>query len=215
MDSTPEKAESAFDPTLGSEWKSKVKTTSSAVIGLPSLNVTPRLSLNVHSLASRLGFQLSASTGTSLRSPLDTERYWAVCWSITAPPVSPTATGSTAPVGVTIADRMVPPRFFVAGVPAVAEREALSDPPHALTIVPSTENDMPTTVPRRTNSRREIRPAMNSSMTWLSSSLRPLRAASSRVLCPVEFMVSPTRRGSDRGLRLEGDTTQRAMERQQ
>ena len=56
----PLSADNAPDPLLGSTRRSKVATTSSAAKGLPSLNVTPWRSLNVHTWAAGSGDQLSA-----------------------------------------------------------------------------------------------------------------------------------------------------------
>ncbi len=44
------------------------------------------------------------------------------------------------------------------------------DDPQAVRIASITGMEMPTTVPRRMKSRRESRPAANSSMTWLAIS---------------------------------------------
>jgi hypothetical protein len=51
---------------------------------------------------------------------------------------------------------------------------------HAETIAPSSGIDKPTTLPRRMKSRREIRPAAYSSITWLAISPCPLRRLLSR-----------------------------------
>jgi hypothetical protein len=59
--------------------------------------------------------------------------------------------------------------------PAVEELDE-----HAETIAPSNGIDNPMTLPRRMKSRREIRPAAYSSMTWLAISPRPLRSLLSR-----------------------------------
>ena len=65
-DSTPLKAESAFDPFFGSTSRSTLATTASALKGSPLLNVTPGRSLNVQTEPSALGDQLVASTGSSV-----------------------------------------------------------------------------------------------------------------------------------------------------
>ena len=64
-------------------------------------------------------------------------------------------------------------------------------PPHAATIAVMSGIDSPTTAPRRTNSLRLRRPAANSSMKLFSSSVLPLRMASSlrwlSSMCRVTF----------------------------
>ena len=65
-ESTPLKAEPACEVGSVSS-RSYVATTSSAVIGLPLANLTPWRSLYVHSLPSAFGFQLTASSGVSVR----------------------------------------------------------------------------------------------------------------------------------------------------
>ena len=72
----------------------------------------------------------------------------------------------------------------------------LSDPPPPPQAAARNETsgmDMPTTVPRRTNSRRVILPAEYSSMMWFSSSLRSLRMASTRrwVSSITAFLLPP------------------------
>ena len=53
-------------------------------------------------------------------------------------------------------------------------------PPHAAAMNETRGIDMPSTVPRRMNSRRLMRPAAYSSMTWFSISFRCARMASTR-----------------------------------
>src|SRR2546428_7576835 len=66
--STPSKADPAFPPNLGSHCALSEATTSAAVKGVPSLNMTPWRILKVHIDASALGVQLSARTGSSFRA---------------------------------------------------------------------------------------------------------------------------------------------------
>ena len=68
LDSTPVNADSALEPLSGSACRLNVAATSSAVIGLPSWNLTPSRILNVHCEPSAFGFQLSASRGIGLSS---------------------------------------------------------------------------------------------------------------------------------------------------
>jgi hypothetical protein len=58
--------------------------------------------------------------------------------------------------------------------------DGLDELPQAETIAPSTGMDKPMTLPRRMKSRREMRPAAYSSMTWLAISPCPLRRLLSR-----------------------------------
>jgi hypothetical protein len=48
--------------------------------------------------------------------------------------------------------------------------DGLPELPQAESTAPSTGSDTPTIVPRRMKSRRDIRPAANSSMTWFAIS---------------------------------------------
>ena len=75
FDSTPLKAESAADALLGSDSRLIVAATSSAVIGVPSWNLTPWRILNVHTEASSFGVQLSARRGCALSFESDQMRY--------------------------------------------------------------------------------------------------------------------------------------------
>ena len=61
--SVPPKTDSALAELFGSDWVWKLYTTSSTVIGVPSLNLTPCRILKVHTDASVLGVQLVASHG--------------------------------------------------------------------------------------------------------------------------------------------------------
>ena len=138
--------------------------------------MTPLRSLNVHSVASALGVQLSASTGliwSVLGSVI--ARNSPTCPSMQRPPWSPTVTGLIAPVGTTMAAFSVPPGLIAPVEPPDAGVElppVLLAPPHALRMTPSRGIDIPITVPRRRNSRRETLPARSSSIRWFSSSLR-------------------------------------------
>ncbi len=87
---------------------------------------------------------------------------------MSSPPWSGTVSGLIAPVGVTMPALMTAPAAPAAAdddedeVPGAAELEELL--PQAASIDPSSGTEMPTTVPRRMKSRRESRPAANSSM---------------------------------------------------
>jgi hypothetical protein len=78
-------------------------------------------------------------------------------------------TGLIAPEGTMMAALIVAP-----GLPAAAlllpEDDGLPELPQAEITAPSTGSDMPTMVPRRRKSLRDIRPAANSSMTWFAIS---------------------------------------------
>src|SRR5436305_657262 len=155
----------ALDAFIGSASRLIEAATSSAVIGVPSLNFTPWRILNVHTLASLLADQLVASHGFSCWFS-STQRNSPVYESIAMPPRSLTVIGSGASVGVRIDTRTVPPGLppppLLATAPLVDDP---LEPPQAVTIAESSGMDMPTTAPRRKNSRRSIRPAVNSSMT--------------------------------------------------
>ncbi len=157
--------------------------TSSAVSGAPPWNFTPWRILKVHTSPAALGDQLSASTGVSLSCWSDRHRYSPVWASMSRPPWSATvsglieAVGTTMPALITAPDEpapVLPP--VVAGVVEVLEL------PHAEITAPRMGSEMPTTVPRTSKSRREIRPAANSSMMWLAISPWPARSWSSRSL---------------------------------
>src|SRR6202034_3352644 len=155
-----------------------VYTTSSAVSALPLWNLTPWRILNVHTSAVEFADQLSASTGFSTRVWVDRQRYSPVWASMSRPPWSATVSGLIAAAGTTMPALM--------GAPALPAALGLPDPdadvdvdvvdgddPQAVRIASITGMEMPMTVPRRMNSRRESRPAANSSMTWLAISPWP------------------------------------------
>ena len=98
------------------------------------------------------------------------------------PPWSATVTGLIAAVGVTMPALIVAPAAPAAAeedVPVVAELDPLL--PQAARTEPSSGTDRPTTVPRRMKSRRESRPAANSSIMWLAISPWPWRSCPSRL----------------------------------
>ena len=63
-----EKFAAAVFGSSGSLIRSKVKTTSSEVIGLPSENLMPSFSVHVHTVESELALIDSASSGTTWES---------------------------------------------------------------------------------------------------------------------------------------------------
>ena len=146
-------------------------TTSSAVSAAPLWNLTPWRILNVQTSAAVFGVQLVASTGVRVRPWPDRHRYSPVCASMSSPPWSATVTGLIAAVGVTM------PALITAPAAPVADAEELDDEldddpllPQAARIDPSAGTEMPTTVARRMKSRRDSRPAANSSMMWFAIS---------------------------------------------
>ena len=157
----PVKADSAADALSGSARRLIDAATSSDVISLPSWNLTPWRILNVHTDASSFGVQLSARRGTALSSESDQTRY-SPAWPSTArPPSSATVIGSIAPAGLLIAAVTLPP--FCTDWDCWSELVVVPPPPsspdpHALARKPIAPVDMPSTVPRRTNSRRSIPP---------------------------------------------------------
>jgi hypothetical protein len=64
----------------------------------------------------------------------------------------------------------LPAAVALADPDAVADTEEDGDDPQAVRIISITGMEMPTTVPRRMNSRRDRRPFANSSITWLAMS---------------------------------------------
>ena len=148
--------DSALELLAGSVSRSNVATTSRAVIGLPSWNLTPWRILNVHAEPSSLGSQLVASRGwgSSLRS--DHTRYSPVCPSTARPPWLLTVTGSSAPAGAPMPALTVPPGLTLAlAVWLLLSVLSLVVPePHAAARKLSADSDMPVTAPRRMNSRR-------------------------------------------------------------
>src|SRR5580692_2182346 len=170
--STPPNADSAFEELDGSVCSLYVYTTSAAVSGAPLWNLTPSRILNVHTSALEFGVQLVASTGCRFRFWPDRHRYSPVCASMSRPPWSATVTGLIAAVGVTMPALITAPGAPAADeddVPDFAELDELL--PQAARIEPRTGTEIPTTLARRTKSRRVSRPAANSSMTWLATSL--------------------------------------------
>jgi hypothetical protein len=81
------------------------------------------------------------------------------------PPTSATVSGLIAPVGVKIPAVMVAPALWAATWPEDGLGEEVLELSQPATLAASTGTEIPTTLPRRKNSRREIRPAANSSMT--------------------------------------------------
>src|SRR5271165_505138 len=140
--------------------------------------------LNVQTSAVEFADQLVASTGFRVRVCVDKVRYSPVCASMSSPPWSATVTGLIAAVGVTMPALMTAPAAPAAAddddeVPGVAELEELLL--QAARVLPSSGTEMPTTVPRRMKSRRDSRPAANSSMMWLAISPWPWRKRPSRL----------------------------------
>jgi hypothetical protein len=155
-------------------------TTSLAVSGVPSLNLTPWRILKVHSVASGFDVHDSASHGVSCLFSL-TQRNSPVSASTARPPASPFRTGSTSVVGVVMPRRIVPPAAGAAAdvappaavLPAGAVVAASSfAPPHAAIRNEIIGSESPATVPRLMNSRRSMRPATYSSTMWFSMSFR-------------------------------------------
>ena len=112
---TPLNADSAAEAFLGSASRLMLATTSSALIGVPSWNFTPWRILNVHTDASALGSQLSASRGTALSLASDQTRYSPGWHSTAAPPSSATVIGSIADAGALMPTLTVPPGLTDAG----------------------------------------------------------------------------------------------------
>ena len=98
------------------------------------------------------------------------------------PPWSATVTGLIAAVGTVIPALITAPAAPVAEAVELLVDEADDDELllQAAMIDPSSGTEMPTTVPRRTKSRRDSRPAANSSMMWLAISPWPWRRRASR-----------------------------------
>ena len=117
------------------------------------------------------------------------------------PPWSATVTGLMAAEGVTIPTLISAPGLPPAD-PGLLVEPGVSDVPndlppkisvrllllHAARIGPSSGAEMPTTLARRMKSRRESRPAANSSMTWLATSPWTWRMRPSR-LPPVGLVM--------------------------
>src|ERR1700678_12393 len=136
--------------------------------------------VKVHTSPVEFGVHLVASTGCRVRVWSDRHRYSPVCASMSRPPWSSTVSGLMLPVGVSMPALIVAP-----GAPAAAVELGVllvddgafeeGDDEHAARIEPSSGTEMPTTVPRRTKSRRERRAGANSSLMWLAISPWPLR----------------------------------------
>src|ERR1700691_5122134 len=122
--------------------------------------------VKVHTSPVEFGVHLVASTGCRVRVWSDRHRYSPVCPSMSRPPWSATVTGLMAAVGV-----VMPTLITAPDVPAAAGDDApdfaVVDEllPQAASTEPSTGAEIPTTLARRMKSRRESRPAANSSMT--------------------------------------------------
>src|ERR1700677_1808735 len=101
---------------------------------------------------------------------------------MSSPPWSATVTGLMAAVGVVMPALITAPAAPVAvedaDVPDLAEVDELL--PQAASTEPRTGSEMPTTLARRTKSRRDSRPAANSSITWLATALWSWRRRLSR-----------------------------------
>ena len=128
-------------------------------------NLTPGRIVNVQTSAVELDFQLVASWGFRVRVWSEKVRYSPVWPSMSRPPWSATVTGLIAAAGVMMPTLMVAPAL--PALPPVPEDElGLGlDEPQAARMPPSTGAEIPTRAPRRSSSRRERRPATNSSMT--------------------------------------------------
>ena len=94
FESTPANVDSALEPLFGSDSALIEAATSSAVMGVPSWNLTPWRILNVQTLPSAFGFQLSASRGWSCSLLSDQTRNSPVCDMMPRPPSSATLSGS-------------------------------------------------------------------------------------------------------------------------
>jgi len=158
FDNTPVNADSAFEPLSESACRLNVAATSSAVRGLPSWNFTPWRILNVHWEPSRLGFQLSASRGTGLSWLSEKMRYSPDCPRTASAPALLTLIGSRSLPGICSPARRVPPSLTFALFASFPELElSVSSPlPHAVARKLSSGSDIPTTAPRRMNSRRRM-----------------------------------------------------------
>ena len=157
-------------------------------MGVPSWNLTPWRILNVHTLPSELGFQLSARRGWSWSLLSDHDRNSPV-WDMTPrPPSSATRTGSISVVGPgDMPSFSVPPGLTATSLPPALTAVSALPPllvlvllpvPQAAARKPTTGIDIPMTPPRRTKSRRLMYPDRYSSIRWFSSSLLRERIAS-------------------------------------
>src|ERR1700755_789359 len=139
LDSTPANVESAFEPLFGSDSALIEDATSSAVMGVPSWNLTPWRILNVHSLPSALGFQLSASRGCSWSLLSDQDRNSPLCDMTPRPPSSATLIGSISVGGPgDMPSLSVPPGLTATSLPpaltAVLAPVLLPPPPPLLPV---------------------------------------------------------------------------------
>ena len=175
-ESTPLKAEPAWESgAVSSRWY--VARTSSAVMGLPLANLTPWRSLYVHSLPSSFGFQLTASSGASVR-------FWRLRLrnSPEMPPSCSAAVswyvhGSSVPLGIGVRPtRMRPP-----ALPRVSFANATGASPAATSAADITGTARPNMVARWMKPARSHSPARRSSTTAFWGSLASPRQASKRL----------------------------------
>src|SRR6185436_6533212 len=165
LESTPANVDKAFEPFFGSDSALIDDATSSAVMGVPSWNLTPWRILNVQTLPSEFGFQLSARRGCSCSLLSDHDRN-SPLWDMTPrPPSSATLIGSisvvgpgdmpsfSVPPGLT-ATSLPPALTAVSALPPLLVLVLLLPVPHAAARKLTTGIDIPITEPRRTNSRR-------------------------------------------------------------
>src|SRR3954470_7473219 len=201
FDSTPPRVDSALEPFFGSDSALIEAATSCAVIGVPSWNFTPWRILNVHTLPSELGFQLSARRGCSCSLLSDHERNSPVCDMTPRPPSSATLMGSISVVGPgDMPSFSVPPGLTATSLPPACTAVPEPPPPPVLLLSPVPQAaarnltsgiDMPITEPRRMKSRRLRCPERYSSMRWFSSSLLWARIASTRRLFSSRLTCAP------------------------
>ena len=154
LDSTPVNTERALEPFSGSARRSNVVATSSASSGRPSWNVTPSRILNVQTLPSSLGSQLSAKRGCGWRSRSDQIKNSPVWPRTVSPPWLLTVTGSRAPAGAIWPTRIVPPRSGGAVCGGSASSSGSRGSPQAAARKPTIGTPMPMVAALRTNSRR-------------------------------------------------------------
>ncbi len=160
----PPKAESAADSLSGLVRRSKVATTSSAVMVEPSWNFTPSRRVKVHSLAPLPGSHLVASLGSSVKSGLGKHKPSAATWVTKTAPLLNSVTGSGSEAGTTSPSRPVPPRLT--GPAGCCWFACPPSEPQAARREPASVIEAPATVIRRRNSPRLIRPARRSSNRW-------------------------------------------------
>ena len=115
------------NPTFQPYAKNRAAT-SSAVIGVPSWNLTPWRILNVQTLPSAFGFQLSASRGWSCSLLSDHDRNSAVCDMMPRTPSSATLIGAISVAGPgDMPSFSVPPARTVTSLPPAST--AVPPPP--------------------------------------------------------------------------------------